>query len=146
MVRVPSRKVPPFVNIPCEAIGLLIKFESFNYLKLKQVSKLYKEKVCESIDDICNSVENGFVGQYYDALFYKSSFTWTKPIQFCGQKGLRIDRVFECELQAQAGYTLTIGCSFTFYNDPKTYRAEYKLDTKKKGSSRETWVHIDRQH
>lgn len=35
MVRVPSRKVAPFVNIPCEAIGLLIKFESFNYLKLK---------------------------------------------------------------------------------------------------------------
>jgi hypothetical protein len=46
MVRVPSRKVAPFSAIPCEAIGLLIKFDSFNYLKLKSVSKVFKEKVC----------------------------------------------------------------------------------------------------
>jgi hypothetical protein len=46
MVRVPSRKVAPFASIPIEAVGLLIKFDSFNYLKLKSVSKLYKEKVC----------------------------------------------------------------------------------------------------
>lgn len=81
------------------------------------------------MDDLCNSVENGFVSKYYEVLFFKRSFSWSRSISFCGQKGLRIDRVFESELQSKVGHTLTIACRYTFYNDPKTYRAEFKLDS-----------------
>jgi hypothetical protein len=56
--------------------------------------------VYQSFDDLCNSVENGFVATYFESLFFKRSFTWCKAITHCGKKGLRIDRVFECEVQA----------------------------------------------
>lgn len=96
------------------------------------------------MDDLCNSVENGFVSKFYQALFFKRSFSWSKAITFCGQKGLRIDRVFECEVQSMHDHTITIGCTYKHYNDPKTYRTEYKLDVKRRGYQRETWVHVDR--
>lgn len=98
------------------------------------------------MDELCNQIENKFVSSYYEVLYFKRSYTWSKPISFCGQKGIRIDRVFECEVQAIPSQTLTIACKFKLLNDSKVYRSEYKFDQKNKGEKRETWLHVDRQH
>lgn len=98
------------------------------------------------MDELCNGIENMFVSAYFETLYFKRSYTWCKPITFCGQIGVRLDRVFECEVTAIPNHTLTIACKFTLYNDKKTYRAEFKFDSKSSGQQRETWVHVDRQH
>ena len=74
------------------------------------------------MDELCNGIENMFVSAYFENLYFQRSFTWVKPIQFCGKKGVRIDRVFECEVQAIPNHSLTIACKFSLYNDKKTYR------------------------
>lgn len=61
---------------------------------------------------MCNAVENMFVSTYFEYLFFKKSFTWTKPIRVMNEVGLRIDRVFECEVQAPVDHTLTIACRY----------------------------------
>jgi hypothetical protein len=52
------------------------------FTKLKLVSKTYLENVAQAVDDLCNAVENMFVSTYFEYLFFKRSFTWTKPIAF----------------------------------------------------------------
>ena len=122
----------------------MVKFDAVLYVKLKMVSQSFRQQVNQSMDELCNGVENMFVSAYFETLYFQRSFTWVKPIQFCGEKGVRIDRVFECEVQAIPNHTLTIACKFSLYNDKKIYRAEYKFDAKSQRGQRETWVHVDR--
>jgi hypothetical protein len=82
------------------------------FTKLKLISKTYIDNVAQAVDDLCNAVENMFVSTYYEHLFFKRSFTWTKPIAFLQERGLRLDRVFECEVQAPVNKTLTIACRY----------------------------------
>ena len=140
-----TKLTAPFKDLPEAVIETFLKFDSFNFIKLSALSKAYRRQVSQAMDDLANKVENGFVTAYYETLFFKRSFTWCKPISVCGQKGLRIDRVFECEVVAPPHQTHTISFSFEFENDRNSYRAEYKFDCKPKSSRRETWVHVDRQ-
>jgi len=73
-------------------------FENRLYNKLKCLNKKYRENLGQALDDLCNAVENMFVSTYFEHLFFKRSFTWTNPISFLKERGLRIDRVFECEI------------------------------------------------
>ena len=82
-------------------------------------------------------------------MFFKHSYTQTKSILFCNEKGLRLDRVLSCELQPHKAYnsggkTLKLGYQYKLYGDPKLYRADFKLDIVAKGKSRLTWIHQDR--
>ena len=71
------------------------------------------------------------------------------PITFCGEKGLRLDRVIECELlnhkslTSGGNKTLRIAYQYKVFGDKTTYKAEYKFDTTKNGSKRLTWLHQD---
>jgi hypothetical protein len=38
-----KKRVPPFKDIPIDAIATLIKLDSFNFQKLKSVSKAYRQ-------------------------------------------------------------------------------------------------------
>lgn len=146
--RIPTRQsvaplaVTPFTP-PTEAFAKLIQFDSMLFVKLRMVNKTFKAKTLESVDDLCNAVENSFVGAYYEHLFFKRSFTWHKPISFCREQGLRIDRVFECEVATRPGQTLTIACMYQLFGDSNTFRCEYKFDCVPQGK-RQTWVHVDR--
>jgi len=64
-------------------------------------------------------------------LFFKSSSTWAKPISFCGSKGLRIDRVFECEVvgeQAKDAVTFCLAAKFKLLGKEQVSRAEFRFD------------------
>lgn len=58
------------------------------------------------------------------------------PIKFCRTKGLRLDRVIECELLPNrlilnGNQTLIFGYQYKVSGDPRVYRAEYKIDVVK---------------
>ena len=119
-------------------------FDGSMFLKLKRISNDYKRNVDQGIDDFCNRVENLFVSTYFEVVFFKKSFTWFRPISFLKESGLRIDRVFECEVMVPPGKTLTIACKYQVFGDRGTYRAEYKFDSV--SQQRQTWIHVDRYH
>jgi hypothetical protein len=56
-------------------------------------------------------------------------------MSFCGKKGLRVDRVIQCELLKKSqGETLKIQGSFKYLNEKDSYISEYRLDSVKKGT------------
>ena len=61
------------------------------------LNKKWRANVLQAVDDYCNPFEIAFVNAYFEQIFFKATHTWARPITFCGSKGLRIDRVFECE-------------------------------------------------
>ena len=91
----------------------------------------------EAFGDYCNPIENSFVTAYYEHIFFKKSYTWSKPISFCNDRGIRIDRVFQCELVSEGPgikkqnldcVTVTICAKYKLYGEDEVYRAEYKFD------------------
>ena len=110
---------------------------------------------------MCNPIENSFVSTYFEHIFFKKSYTWIKPISFCNDKGIRIDRVFQCELVSEGPaiktqnldcVSATICAKYKLYGEAEVYRSEYKFDRVKcsdrqhregKAPTRETWLHKD---
>lgn len=139
-------------------------YDSGFFIKGLRLSKSWRESVLQAVDDFCNPIENQFVATYFEHIYFKKSYSWSKPISVCGDKGLRIDRVFQCELvsegpgikqQVKNIVTMNICAKFKLHNDNQIYRAEYKLDrvkcsekTHKSGQApkRESWIHKDCQH
>ena len=102
----------------------------------------------QAFDDYCNPIENSFVATYFEHIFFKKSYTWTKPISFCNDRGIRIDRVFQCERVSEGPgiKTQKLDCVSV------TICAKYKLDRVRcsskqhqegKAPTRETWLHKD---
>lgn len=52
----------------------------------------------QAIDEYCNKFENALVAKYQSFLFFKHSFNQVRPIKFCHEKGFKLDRVVQCEL------------------------------------------------
>ena len=118
----------------------------------------------EAMDEYCNLMENQFVATYYEHIFFKKSYTWIKPISFCNESGLRLDRVFNCEVIAEGqgvkpqklnALTICICAKYKLFGDDQVYRAEFEFDRVKcsdkqhkagKAPTRETWLHKDMQH
>jgi hypothetical protein len=58
------------------------------------------------------------------------------PITLCRERGLRLDRVIECEVLPHPGnqsknLTLLVGYQYKIFGDERMYRAEFKLDLAK---------------
>lgn len=81
-----------------------------------------------------------FVSSYFEHIYFKKAFSWSKPISFCGKKGLRLDRVFECEVIPNSTFfdlfkrpavTYTIATKYKLFGDKQIYHAEYRFDKQK---------------
>ena len=83
-----------FQNQSARIIQILIQFDQIFFVRALKLNKKWRNDVMEAFDDYCNPIENSFVGTYFEHIFFKKSFTWAKPISFCNDKGIRIDRVF----------------------------------------------------
>ena len=90
-----------FQGIDSKIIQTLMQFEPMLFVKGQRLNKKWRDQVHEAIDEYCNPMENNFVATYYEHIFFKKSYTWVKPISFCHERGLRLDRVFICELVAE---------------------------------------------
>lgn len=142
-------------------IQLLIQFDQIFFGRALRLSKSWREDVMQAFDDICNPIENSFVSTYFQHIFFKKSYTWAKPISFCNDRGIRIDRVFCCELVSEGPgimvqnlpiVSVTICAKYKLYGEDEVYRAEYKFDRVKcserqheegNAPGRETWIHKD---
>ena len=68
-------------------------------------------------------------------------------ISFCDNKGIRVDRVFECELLRKAvGTTLCVAYKYRYYSEKTTYRVAFKTDAVKRGGRRVMWIHKDEEN
>ena len=72
----------------------IIMYDSGFFIKGLRLNKSWRESVFQAVDDFCNPIENQFVATYFEHIYFKKSFSWSKPISVCGDRGLRIDRVF----------------------------------------------------
>lgn len=76
----------------------LLLFDMASFRKYLRLSPQWHRLVLEAMDEHFKKVENEFVNQNYQYLMYKKSYTNSSVIQFCGRKGIRVDRVIVCEL------------------------------------------------
>jgi hypothetical protein len=75
------------------------------------LSPKWNRLILEALDEHCKSFETQFVMKNYEYLLFKKSYTNSSIINFCGRKGIRVDRVLVCELlenQALANKCLRI--------------------------------------
>jgi hypothetical protein len=84
--------------VASDIVLAFIQYDSLLFAKFLLLSPTWHTSVLQSIDEHCNRFENKFVQTYQDLLYFKQSYSATMPIKFCGQRGLKLDRVIECEL------------------------------------------------
>ena len=126
-----------FKGLHSRVILCLIQYDQIFFGRALRLCKSWREDMMEAFDDYCNPIENSFVQTYFEHIFFKKSFTWAKSISFCNDKGIRIDRVFQCELvsegpgiQIQKLPTVTcmICAKYKLFGEDEVYRSEYKFD------------------
>lgn len=79
-------------------------------------------------------------------LFFRESRTEIRQIEFCGEKGIRVDRVLQCEIngsESQLRQKVRLASKYKMLGDGRTYRTEYRYDLIPKNSNRVTWLHQD---
>ena len=115
------------------------------------------------MDDYFRPVETNFVMKNYEFLLFKKSYTNSSIIQFCGSKGIRVDRVLVCEVLDNAKIMnkcmrISYSYQYAYHNDEsyikkgnkgkntkQTFVADFKLDVVKAAANRVLWVHKDEQ-
>ena len=83
-----------FQNLNSRVVTTIIMYDHGFFIRGLRLNRGWRESVLQAVDDFCNPIENQFVATYFEHIYFKKSFTWSKPIQVCGDRGLRIDRVF----------------------------------------------------
>jgi hypothetical protein len=103
------------------------------------------------MDEYLKKVEVDFVMKNYEYLLFKKSYTNSSIIHFCGQKGIRVDRVLVCEVlnnPAIINKCLRVSYSYRYTSarsEEDVFAADYKLDVLKPNAHRVVWIHKDEQ-
>jgi len=93
----------------------LLEFDMTNFRKFLRLSPNWHHLVLEGIEERMKPIENDFVNQYYEHLFYKKSYTNSSVMYFGGKPGIRVDRILVCEILDQREQ------SSVFSSDPQNY-------------------------
>lgn len=133
--------------IPTDIITTFIKYDTLLFGKFLLLTPSWHTSVLQAMDEHCNKFENKFIATYQGVLFFKQSYSSSIPIKFCGQRGLKLDRVLECELldnkSLHPNQSLRISYNYKVFGDRRTYTADYKFDVLKPKKARLTWLHQD---
>lgn len=76
----------------------ILMYDMNNFRKLLCLSPAWHHLVLEAMDEYFKKAEVDFVLKNYQYLLFKRSYTNSSIINFCGKKGIRIDRVIVCEV------------------------------------------------
>jgi len=113
------------------------------YVKLILVSPIWYYKINELYESHLLALDNAFIKTYMDVLAFKRSYFSISPYKFSNKTGFRMDRNMVAEvLHPLVGKTVVL--SYTYELTRKKgvqYKAIYKFDVVKKGSSRQIWIH-----
>ena len=101
----------------------LLSYDPVLFRKFLLLSPAWHTSSLQALDEHTNKIENQFVQAYSEFLYFKKSFTTSQPIKFCGQTGVRIDRVIQAELLPnrqlfkQDNKMVKFGYKYTNYGD-----------------------------
>ena len=127
--------------LPPSVIINILSFVMDRFRVFLCVNPSWYYKITIAFDEYFNQVENRFVNLYFQCFLFKNSYTSSAEIFFCGQRGIRIDRVLKCEVQDECvGHTVRVSYKYRYYNESDIYRSEFFFDVVKFGS-RMTWIH-----
>ncbi|CDW80022.1 UNKNOWN [Stylonychia lemnae] len=140
-----------------EIVMLILQFNMNEYIKYIRISAGWYYSITQSLDQYSFAIEGSFINEYQRHLNFLKSYTSVTPINFCNQKGIRLDRIFQCEISQQSALinqTYRIQNSFEYLQINKKkqmrkpsqipsgrFHSEFRFDIVKKGSQRITWVH-----
>eukprot|EP00347_Sterkiella_histriomuscorum_P024104 403332295 len=138
--------------IDTEIVMMILLFDMPNFRKYLCLTPQWHHSILEAMDEYFKKVECNFVMKNYEYLMFKKSYTNSSLIHFCGQKGIRVDRIIVCEVlnsNKMLNKCLRISYSFKYKssqdNSKQTFYADYKLDVVKPNSERVVWLHKDEQ-
>lgn len=121
--------------IPDTKIAMtLLQYDMGNFRKYLCLTPAWHHLILEAMDEYFKKVEVDFVMKYYEHLYFKKSYTNSSVIHFCGQKGIRVDRVLVCEIiDNSQNYNKALRASYIYkYSNAKSpteeYAADFKLD------------------
>lgn len=144
----PKQAIQKFkdIAIPSEAVTLILMFNANDLHKLLRLSASWHTVINESLEEYTISWENQFIKQYSEYLFFTKSYFSTTTISFCSQRGIRLDRVFQCEIMNNPDLfnkTVKIGYDFSYVkkNSKDRYHNEHRFDVIKPKFPRVTWIH-----
>ena len=93
---------------------MLLMFNVEEYPKYMRLNAGWFCKINDALDEYANIIENKFIQKYEVYLNFLRSYNNATPIKFCNKNGVRLDRIFQCEV---LGRTDIIN---------KTFRIAYK--------------------
>lgn len=107
-------------EFPLVAVCELILLNIDEYPKMLRLSKGWNQIIKECMDLYISksNLEEYFTQKYGNLLSLQKSYISATPLQFCGKKGLRLDRVLECKVNEipsrELGKTLRIGFDYEY--------------------------------
>lgn len=84
---------------------------------MQLISASWHTVINDTLDEYANKIENSFNLASSKALNFIKSYNSATPITFCNQKGMRVDRIFQCEIadnSALLNHTLMIACDYSY--------------------------------
>ena len=88
----------PESELSSEIAMALLQFDMGAFRKYLRLSPRWYHLILSTMDEWMNKAENDFVMKNSDHLFFKKSYTSSQIINFCGRRGLRVDRILQCEI------------------------------------------------
>lgn len=102
-------------NFPNSIVMLILSYNFDEYPKYLRISAPWHCCVTEALDEYANRIETAFVQKYGNYLSFTRSFNDATPISFCNQRGIRLDRILQCEVSDFSSLTnQTLRISYSF--------------------------------
>jgi hypothetical protein len=79
----------------------ILKYNMGDYPKYLLISPAWHVIIQTALDQYTNQMENKFIQAYSPYLDFMRSYISGTLQQFCGKKGVRLDRVLVCEVSKQ---------------------------------------------
>ena len=135
-----------FTDLPSLPLYTILTYDFCAFRKYLAVCPCWYRALISAFDELCNRIEHDFTMKYHQYLLFNEAHLDSSVISFCDKKGLRVDRVIECELLKKAvGSTLCIAYKYRYYSEKTTYRVAFKTDAVKRGR-RVMWIHKDEEN
>lgn len=108
------------MSLPSSGVILLIMFNVEDYPKMLRLSSGWNFCIQEALDEYCGryQLEQQFIQSYGKYLSFIRASNQATPLNFCGQRGLRLDRVFQCEVlghRQSLDLTMKIAYDFNYH-------------------------------
>lgn len=77
---------------------MILMYNIEEYPKYLRLSAPWYCKINDALDEYATIVENNFIKEYEGYLNFCRSYNNATPIKFCNINGVRLDRIFQCEV------------------------------------------------